>query len=154
MAFYGCLCRSCANLGSSINIKCLLGALWLYGFYVVLHSFPQLEQVLLMQVQSNDVLMMVPPSVLFTSCSMVNKPVHRCHGATQETISSELINKIATDCHIFGCAKQRIMIRKFPASCIFTYDTLNLSKGVNSHVGGLGAHIEGRKKEASLLYRT
>jgi hypothetical protein len=48
MVFYGCLCRSRANLDSSINIKCLLGVLWLYGFYVVLHSFPQLEQVLLM----------------------------------------------------------------------------------------------------------
>jgi len=50
MAFYGCLYRSYTDLVSFININSLLVHLWLYGLYVVLHSFPQIEWVLLMQV--------------------------------------------------------------------------------------------------------
>jgi len=49
MVFYGCLYRSHTDLVNSINNKSLLGHLWLYGLYVVLHSFPQIEHVLLMQ---------------------------------------------------------------------------------------------------------
>src|ERR1700733_11095174 len=47
MAFFGCLYRSHTDLVSSINIKSLLVHLWLYGLYVALHSFPQIEWVLL-----------------------------------------------------------------------------------------------------------
>ena len=46
--FYGDLYRIHPNLAMSINNKCHYSILWLYGLYTVLHSLPEIEQVLLM----------------------------------------------------------------------------------------------------------
>jgi hypothetical protein len=48
MEFYGVLYRCRASLASSKNNRSRYGLLWLYGIYAVLHSLPQIAQVLLM----------------------------------------------------------------------------------------------------------
>jgi len=49
--FYGVLYRCHVRLTRSINNKCRYGRLWLYGVYAVLHSLPEIGQVLLMLAQ-------------------------------------------------------------------------------------------------------